>query len=219
MNLISTASHFYIADLHFGDPYVFDISKRPFSCVEEMDEVIVDRWNAVVGPRDLVWLLGDVTTDTGPSEHLARLNGSIHLIAGNHDTCFAGYTPNRDERERAVAQYLAAGVRFVNDGASMARRHGRPTRIPLRPGLAVDLSHFPYDPDPWRPADEPDPWTTWRPRRPRSGPEPWLIHGHVHVAERHVIGRQVNVAADMWDFTPVAAEVIAGLIDSAERGA
>ncbi|NUT90829.1 MAG: hypothetical protein HOY78_02250 [Saccharothrix sp.] len=213
MTLISSVKHFFIADLHFGDPAVFAASGRPFASVEEADEAIVDRWNAAVRPDDVVWLLGDVTTDTGPGEHLARLNGRIYLVAGNHDRCFAGFTPDARARERQVALYREAGVKAVVDGSAMQRKQGRPVRVPLRGGPPVELSHFPRYPDPWRPAGEPDPWQAWRPRTRRGEVEPWLIHGHIHTAEAFVTGRHVNVAADMWDLTPVEAEAVASLID------
>lgn len=52
-----------------------------------MDEAIVARWNARIGPDDEVWHLGDVWVkgDRPPSELLPRLAGRKHLIIGNHD--------------------------------------------------------------------------------------------------------------------------------------
>ncbi|MGU3658585.1 hypothetical protein [Methylobacterium fujisawaense] len=32
---------------------------RPFASIEEYDETIVTRWNAVVRPKDTVWHIGD----------------------------------------------------------------------------------------------------------------------------------------------------------------
>jgi calcineurin-like phosphoesterase family protein len=213
VNLISSVRHFFTSDPHFGDPGVLAVSRRPFASAQEADEVIVERWNAEVRPDDVVWLLGDVTTDTGPGEHLARLNGRIYLVAGNHDRCFAGFTPDARERERQIALYREAGVKAVVDGSSMLHRQGRPVRVPLRGGPPVDLSHFPRYPDPWRAAGEPDPWQPWRPRVRRGEPESWLVHGHVHTADDFVVGRHVNVALDMWNFTPVEAEAVASLIE------
>jgi len=39
-----------------------------------------------------------------------------------------------------------------------------------------------------------------------------LLHGHVHEKWRQQ-GRMVNVGVDVWDFTPVAEEVIARMMD------
>ena len=77
---------FFTADTHFGDHRTINIQRRPFATVAEMDEAIVARWNAVVGPADVVWHLGDVArrADAVPSL-LARWNGTKHLIRGNND--------------------------------------------------------------------------------------------------------------------------------------
>ena len=77
---------FYTADPHFG--YEPLLAGRPFGSVEEMDEALVANWNAVVGPADTVYLVGDIGWNDGhvPCRTLARLNGRKHLIRGNHDT-------------------------------------------------------------------------------------------------------------------------------------
>lgn len=79
---------FVTSDSHFFHHRILEFEKeaRPFSSVEEMNEVLVDRWNSVVGKRDLVWHLGDVCF--GRLENLwilDRLNGQKKLILGNHD--------------------------------------------------------------------------------------------------------------------------------------
>jgi len=65
---------------------------RPgFSCVEEMDEVMIERWNARVKPNDKVYMLGDLGFGYGSKgeeamdETMPRLNGRKVLIPGNHD--------------------------------------------------------------------------------------------------------------------------------------
>jgi calcineurin-like phosphoesterase family protein len=45
----------------------------------------------------------------------------------------------------------------------------------------------------------------------------WLLRGHAHEKWRQQ-GRMVNVGVDVWDFTPVAEEVIAGLMGVSLRG-
>ena len=56
----------------------------------EMDEAMIERWNAVVKAGDLVYHLGDfiyskTATDETIRRLLGRLNGNIILIKGNHD--------------------------------------------------------------------------------------------------------------------------------------
>lgn len=56
-----------------------------FASVEEMDEAMVERWNATVGAGDKVYHLGDVCMSKKSLKILSRLNGRKTLIAGNHD--------------------------------------------------------------------------------------------------------------------------------------
>ena len=76
----------FTADTHFGDHRTINISKRPFANAPAMDAAIVERWNAVVGPDDEVWHLGDVARRPADVPGLlARLNGRKHLLRGNND--------------------------------------------------------------------------------------------------------------------------------------
>lgn len=77
---------FFTADTHFGDHRTINIQRRPFADVATMDATLIARWNAVVGPDDTVWHLGDVARKAAAvPELLAHLNGHKHLIRGNND--------------------------------------------------------------------------------------------------------------------------------------
>lgn len=60
---------------------------RPFECVEEMNERMVEGWNSVVRDGDKVYHLGDVTFDYSVKfcALMSRLRGSKRLVLGNHD--------------------------------------------------------------------------------------------------------------------------------------
>ncbi|MFC6490757.1 metallophosphoesterase family protein [Nitratireductor sp. GCM10026969] len=75
---------FFTGDTHFGDPRVLRIDRRPFGSLLEHDEALVETWNAVVGPGDEVWHLGDFTR-RDPDALLEALNGRKHLVIGNND--------------------------------------------------------------------------------------------------------------------------------------
>lgn len=78
---------FFTSDHHFGHRNIIRYAKRPFSSVEEMNEVMIERWNAKVQPQDSVFYLGDFAL-CPPKETeniLAQLNGRICLIKGNHE--------------------------------------------------------------------------------------------------------------------------------------
>jgi calcineurin-like phosphoesterase family protein len=85
-------SVFLISDTHFGHEKTCTEFKRadgspmrPFSCAEEMDEFMVQRWNEVVRPSDKVYHLGDVVIQRKHLATVGRLNGDKVLLRGNHD--------------------------------------------------------------------------------------------------------------------------------------
>lgn len=91
---------FLISDTHFGHSNILTFTDndgkrlREFDTVEEMDELMVERWNSVVRPQDKVYHLGDVVMHKRALPILARLNGEKVLIKGNHDKeKLALYTP------------------------------------------------------------------------------------------------------------------------------
>ncbi|ARK07495.1 hypothetical protein LAV_00120 [Sphingobium phage Lacusarx] len=59
--------------------------------VEAMDQAFEERWNAVVGPKDKVELLGDVVINRRGLAILDRLNGRKRLRMGNHDIFLKDY--------------------------------------------------------------------------------------------------------------------------------
>lgn len=92
MNTRKTFDSFSIADLHFDHTNSWEKFKlpngdplRPFSSTEEMNEAIIERWNAVVKPQDHIYVLGDVSINKKGLDCVKRLNGHKRLIMGNHD--------------------------------------------------------------------------------------------------------------------------------------
>jgi calcineurin-like phosphoesterase family protein len=79
--------YWFTSDTHFGHNNIIKYAGRPFSSVEEMDETLVERWNSVVKPGDIVYHLGDVFfgSQEGFKKLWPRLNGSKRLVVGNHD--------------------------------------------------------------------------------------------------------------------------------------
>lgn len=79
---------YFISDTHFGHKNILEYEKeaRPFSTLEEMHEVMIDRWNSVVRCNDIVYHLGDFCFGRSNMAIAARLNGKKRLVMGNHDT-------------------------------------------------------------------------------------------------------------------------------------
>lgn len=79
-----------VADWHFGHENIIRYCSRPWTDVNKMDADLVKLHNSVVSPEDTVYVIGDVTLKT--SERLGqirrilqKMNGTKHLIFGNHD--------------------------------------------------------------------------------------------------------------------------------------
>lgn len=77
----------YTADLHFGHRSVIAFDNRPFADVEEMDRILIKRWNQRVSKEDDVYIIGDFAYRNEKEEewYLRQLKGRKYLIVGNHD--------------------------------------------------------------------------------------------------------------------------------------
>jgi calcineurin-like phosphoesterase family protein len=83
---------FVTSDPHFGHENILNFKDnkgnkvRPFSSVEEMNEILLENWNKVVKPGDLVYVLGDITWDRQWFAHnWPKFHGRKKLAPGNHD--------------------------------------------------------------------------------------------------------------------------------------
>lgn len=78
---------FFTGDTHYGHSRIIEYSHRPFDDVDEMNEMLIQNWNSVVKPGDLVYHLGDFALcDAEHSTKIVkRLNGQKYLVFGNHD--------------------------------------------------------------------------------------------------------------------------------------
>ncbi len=105
---------FFTADHHFGHEGVIRMCGRPFTDAREMDEALVHAWNARVRPGDTVWFLGDFAMGSSPDrcrELFARLNGTKHLVRGNHDRQRVLDLPWASQHD--LVQTTVDGVRLV----------------------------------------------------------------------------------------------------------
>lgn len=119
-------NRFVISDTHFGHTNSWQLFKRPdgsplrpFSSTEEMDEAMIERWNAKVQPHDVVYHLGDVVINRKFLHLVKRLNGKKRLVRGNHDIF-------KDQDYRDVGFDSLYGVRVFTDKFILSH-------IPLHP--------------------------------------------------------------------------------------
>ena len=79
---------YFTSDLHLGHNNIIKLSDRPFRNIDEMNRALIQNWNAVVSPRDEIYILGDLSFRKNAedvNEWLKKLNGIKYLIKGNHD--------------------------------------------------------------------------------------------------------------------------------------
>ena len=78
---------FFTSDTHFDDEFAIGYFNRPFKSMDEMNAVMVERWNQVVTDDDLVYHLGDFTPQdlSHFTKWALRLNGNIRILPGNMD--------------------------------------------------------------------------------------------------------------------------------------
>jgi calcineurin-like phosphoesterase family protein len=79
----------FTGDLHYGHDNIIRYCDRPFKDSKEMNEVLINNWNSVVGKEDLIWVLGDFSLSRDQitiNRILEKLNGYKNLIIGNHDS-------------------------------------------------------------------------------------------------------------------------------------
>ena len=149
---------FFTSDHHFGHAGARSLYRRPFASVAEMDQQMIERWNAVVDHDDEVWHLGDFAvrqpTDR-VEELLGALHGRKHLVVGNNDngavTASAGwqsvqhYAELAIERRRLVlCHYPFRTWRDAGRGALNlhGHSHGRLKPMPRQFDVGVDAWEF-----------------------------------------------------------------------------
>ena len=78
-----------ISDPHFNHDREFIYGPRGYHSVEEMNNTQIYKWNSTVTKNDTVIVAGDFFLGADADfvrKTIPQLNGSIHLIRGNHDT-------------------------------------------------------------------------------------------------------------------------------------
>lgn len=180
---------FFTSDYHIGHHNIIAYSKRPFHNAEEMNREIIARHNAVVTKDDIVYNLGDVALrENFVPEVLKQLNGTQHLIAGNHDRAH----PCRKQYKKAMLRYKEYGFTSVQVNLEL--------QVCNR---TVLLTHMPYQ----NPDDKDQRYPEFRPKDKGQ----FLICGHVHDRWK-VNGRQINVGVDQWNYAPVSETEICDVI-------
>lgn len=199
MDLIRERKVFYTSDTHYGHTNVIRYCKRPFCTwrgdepepdVQYMNREMVRRWNSVVGPRDVVFHLGDFAMGKRHEMKpiISKLNGYKILIKGNHDR--SAQAMQEAGFDEVLEELFIPRENFVKD-------------IFNEKGDTVDDVLVDKD---WPPAlyMHHQPIRHWR-QKGRGQTVDYHLCGHVHEKWRR-LGDIINVGVDQWDFTPQTLE-------------
>jgi calcineurin-like phosphoesterase family protein len=200
-------SRFFTSDQHFGHSNILkyeaekrvDMHGRPFNTIDQMNDYLVDCWNADVAEVDEVYCLGDFSFKLNTMHEIVPfLNGKKILIVGNHDPFFKRMVTGKVDEAREMA--LEAGFSEIHMQLALEL-----------PGIGlVQLAHFPYEPDDLTVL--PDFELRYLEHRPKVGKEKFLLHGHVHSEWRErAYPRKpwmMNVGVDLWGMRPVSEKLV-----------
>lgn len=97
----------FTSDWHLGHANIMSFCKRPFNSVDEMNEIIIERFNNTVKKGDIVYFLGDFCFGEF-KEYFPRLRRDIifNFIKGNHDKKISKIKYNVD--------YFSDGIKDIN---------------------------------------------------------------------------------------------------------
>lgn len=176
---------FVTADHHFGHANIIRFCDRPFETVDEMDRALIENWNKVVGPEDVIYHLGDFTLGgfDMAQQYFKQLNGKIQVLA-NHWHHDKRWLPAKYFGPIMLEYPTATDIAHVNiipplvvlEIEGMGSEAGRP--------LAVTLCHYPL--------------AVWD----RKHYGAWHLYGHTHKQDES--GEFVlNVGVDCTNYHPI----------------
>lgn len=182
---------FVVSDLHLQHRNIifFERSNRPFADITEHDNILISNWNSVVNPEDAVFVLGDFIMGAAENipDILNRLNGTIYLILGNHDT-----------KKKTKYYEDAENVHILGDH-----------NIFYYKGILFCMNHFPLEGDERGNHLETDGWEIATDIFKEHYDEAIYLYGHIHSdAPADMISRTYHVGVDTNNLYPVLLDDI-----------
>ena len=172
---------FFISDLHIGHKNVIKFDNRPFTDVDEMHHTLIQNWNNVVGPDDIVYFLGDLSfsRDSLTKWFISSIQGKIYTICGNHDKMKDLIKLDRFED---VHEY-GTEIDIKDDDSLQARG--------TQGYQKIILSHYPI--------------LRWN----KSHYGSWMLHGHCHgnliqSQQEYYKRKVIDVGCNCIDYTPIS---------------
>jgi calcineurin-like phosphoesterase family protein len=178
------------ADTHFHHKAMITYCNRPFRDVEEMNETLINNYNALVKPEDETYFLGDFSFGgaNASEEIVKRLKGKKYLIRGNHD-------------HKHVIKRITPYFIWVKDVYQLTvqdtNTDAPDTHMSVYPhnNQMIWLSHYPH--------------VTW----PQEHYGTLHLHGHSHGGlPDDPTKRRLDVGVDCFNYKPVSYETIKELM-------
>lgn len=177
----------FTSDTHFNHTNIIKYCKRPFDNAFQMNEALIENWNAKVKPGDTVFHLGDFSMGAkNPKEIdelINNLNGVKYLIRGNH------------EKDSQSKEYIRALWKNIYDIAEIFV----PDEEITYKEQHIIMCHYPM--------------IAWNASHRGS----WQLFGHVHggLSNKGVIkhqATQLDVGVDSHEYSPLSYQQVKELI-------
>lgn len=190
---------FFTSDSHFNHARILDYcgeSRSGIGTVDQMNQLLIERWNAKVCPTDLVYHLGDFAFGkvTDWIDLLLQLNGRIHLIPGNHDHRVLNNTRDRSILENSLKNRLT--IEPLIKEIEIKNQFQDPNGF--RNKTTIILSHYPI--------------LSWHKKYYGS----IHLHGHCHATLTYDV-RALDIGVDarpQGDLAPWSWDEVSSYIDS-----
>ena len=133
----------FTSDNHFGHENIIRFCNRPFISSHEMDCAMIDNWNKVVKPQDIVYHLGDVTLGDNAMQYLEKLNGAIYIIETpwHHDKRWLQKQKNEIEYEAVHPGYEKQKEAFTELFTLYRDLRFKTPRVPIMGQKLEDILH------------------------------------------------------------------------------
>lgn len=170
------------SDTHFGHSNIIKYCNRPFSSMEQMEEVIVNNINSMVSERDELYHLGDFCFHSNGKKWETEVNRildrikckNVYLVCGNHDPS-AAYANNRTTSFKGIYEYQEISGKHLFLSMPENRRHTK-----------VILMHYPIE--------------SWSSQNFGS----IHLHGHTHGKLFSTIKNRYDVGVDVNNYMPIS---------------
>lgn len=191
---------FFTSDLHYFHERVLELcpNRLSWGCntIEEMNELLISRYNSIVTNNDIVYFLGDVVMGKKAENIPAiipRLNGKKFLVPGNHDGMFG---KRGDKYVTSCELYLNNGFIQILDLVHEVNLNN----------LKFRLCHFPYSS-----VEDHSEYEERYSKYKLKDDGQLLLHGHTHSENKTIGSTMIHIGVDSWEGYPVSLESILNL--------